>query len=59
MDEAQMAELQALRERVVEVQGLQVIPAFHAGLLPAGQHLQMQFLHVMSCFRLKGARAMC
>jgi hypothetical protein len=34
-----MAELQVLRERVVEVQGLQVIHASHAGLLCSGQRL--------------------
>lgn len=54
-----MAELQVLRERVVEVQGLQVIPTCHAGLLPSGQRLQMQLLHTMSCFAQKPARAMC
>lgn len=59
MDEAQMAELQLLRERVVEVQGLQVTAASHADLLSSRQCLQMQRLHTMSCFRHKGARAMC
>ena len=59
MDEAQMAELQVLRERVVEVQGLQVTPACRAGLLSSGQRLQMKLLRTMSCFRHKGARAMC
>ena len=54
-----MAELQVLRERVVEVQGLQVTPACRAGLLSSGPCLQMQLLRTMSCFRHKGARAMC
>lgn len=55
MDEAQLAELHVLRERVVAVQALQVLLHFcriyEIAVLPADQFLLFKIATCMTCMR--------